>query len=432
MLRVRGDSMSPLDNPIAMRLLMVATACAITVSASKLISSSSKQLSSRALQVTPGVSTTFTVPLIGSLGPIEGQVVGLANPQDYTFCVYLTSTTSGTALVDGPKPFGDSESYTPIDATGHFSFTNWWSNDVFDPVVPTITGFVWPNSMGNCTPYLGVVVDGGLLSSPQATGSVAYTSYSRMNTAALSSLDLSTTGSISGVLTGLPTDFDAQPLYALVYSRTATGTAVNPYSFTGPLAPNDAVCDQTAGFVVRRNGDGDGDGSTGTFNIACTGSCASSQLLTVIITSGSLLIIPDAAVPPIPGAPDGKGICVTNTLPLGGVNSALPPGVAGPSLLHLSFSRATPPSNSPSAVSSNSNSASGTPTPDPTRFTGSDSQSGTDSGSPSSSITPTVSGGGNNNAPPPPLNAASGVTSVNAFNAILAVFTVMGLAAVLV
>lgn len=38
-----------------------------------------------------GAVLTFEIPLAGSLGPIFGRVTGLANPQTYLFCVYLSS-----------------------------------------------------------------------------------------------------------------------------------------------------------------------------------------------------------------------------------------------------------------------------------------------------------------------------------------------------
>ena len=51
-----------------------------------------------------GAVLTFAIPLAGSLGPISGRVTGLANPQNYMFCVYLSSYASGVELVNGPKP----------------------------------------------------------------------------------------------------------------------------------------------------------------------------------------------------------------------------------------------------------------------------------------------------------------------------------------
>lgn len=74
----------------------------------------------RSLQIT-GVILSFAVPLAGSLGPIEGQVTGLADPQNYIFCVYSISTASGAFLTDGPKPYADADSFAPIDETGRFS-----------------------------------------------------------------------------------------------------------------------------------------------------------------------------------------------------------------------------------------------------------------------------------------------------------------------
>lgn len=237
---------------------------------------------SRRLPAIPGVSLTFNIPILGSLGPIEGAVAGLARPQDYKFCIYLTSTASGQVLTNGPKPFENDDSSAAIDASGAFTFNDWYANLVYDTVVGTFTGFVFPNSAGNCIPYLGVVIPGGLLpASAQATASVAYTAYTRANTASISSIDISSPLVIRGVLTGLPTDIDAQPLLALVYSRSpVSGIPGVPFQFTGPLGVT--ACGQSSGAIVTRAGDG-----TGTFSIPCTGACAAAQDLTVVITSGA-------------------------------------------------------------------------------------------------------------------------------------------------
>jgi hypothetical protein len=308
---------------------------------------------------------------------------------------------------------------------------NWHANFVYDPVTPIVTGFVWPNSQGNCIPFLGVVVPGGLLSSQQAQGSAAWAVYQRVNTAAISSLDISTAGRITGVLAGLPTDQDAQSLLAIVYSRHPTGNDANPYSFTGPLAPNNAVCSQAAAAPVNRPGDG-----SGTFTIPCTGACATAQDLVVVITTGALNIIPNAppGTLPQPGdaeVPGGNGICVNYALPNDGF--PLPPGVLGTSYLFLAFSRATPPLPS-QLPPSESSSISQSPTI-------SDSQSGTDSGSPSLSptaavlqvvtVTVTVT------RQPVPLGiveplSASSATAIYSFGASLALAIATGLAMLLV
>ena len=305
---------------------------------------------------------------------------------------------------------------------------NWHANFVYDPVTPIVTGFVWPVAQGNCVPYLGVVIPGGLLNSPQAQGSAAYAVYQRVNTGAISSLDISTPGQISGVLSGLPTDQDAQSLLAIVYSRHPTGNDANPYSFTGPLAPNNAACSQTAGVPVNRPGDG-----SGTFTIPCNGACAAAQDLVVVITTGALNIIPNAppGTLPQPGdaeVPGGNGICVNYALP--NVGYPLPAGVLGTSYLFLAFSRANPPEPSllpPSATST----VSTTPTI-------SNSQTGTDSSTPSPTttvqvvtVTVTVT------QQPAPLGiveplSASSATAMYSFGASLALAIATGLAMLLV
>ncbi len=40
---------------------------------------------------------------------------------------YLTSTASGEELTNGPKPFEDEGSSSPIDAQGYFNYAGWWA-----------------------------------------------------------------------------------------------------------------------------------------------------------------------------------------------------------------------------------------------------------------------------------------------------------------
>lgn len=57
----------------------------------------------------------ITIPLQGSLQPISGTVQGLPNPQNYKACVYLKSRA---ATYNGPKPFEDNGSSSPVAADG--------------------------------------------------------------------------------------------------------------------------------------------------------------------------------------------------------------------------------------------------------------------------------------------------------------------------
>ena len=61
----------------------------------------------------------------GSLGPVSGRVIGLPNAVAHKACVYLESAS---ATFNGPKPFEDEGSSSPVDAAGRFNYVAWWAN----------------------------------------------------------------------------------------------------------------------------------------------------------------------------------------------------------------------------------------------------------------------------------------------------------------
>lgn len=306
---------------LAAALVFAAAAAESSPNSERVAIDSSGEAHSRRLPAS--ATLDFDIPLAGSLGPIHGRVTGLTNPQEYIFCVYLSSFASGVELVNGPKPFEDDGSSSPIDATGNFWYNTWWANDVYDVVVPTIHGFVWPIASGNCIPILGVPVPGGLLNSAQALGSAATKTYARVNQVAISQVE-ATGNAVSGTVVGLPTDASARPLSALLYGMN------DAWQISGPLQG----CVQSSSVPLRTNG------NTGTFLIPCGAACAEAPHLIVVIVATTTPLCAD----------DAKcfGICINNAQPLNG--AALPPGVSGPSIAHINLNRAVP-SQSPSPSS---------------------------------------------------------------------------------
>jgi hypothetical protein len=215
---------------------------------------------------------------------------------------------------------------------------------VYDTVVPIITGFVVP-AAAICVPYLGVTVPGGLLASPQAALAVASVALARANTVVIDSIAVTPTA-ITGTVSGLPTDQDAQPLLALLYtSRVALGVPGGSTLFSGPVPG----CDGSAPAVVRRTG------ATGTFSLPCVDACAAATDYAVVIAS---------AATPIDETENSHLICMADVAPL--ANARLPMGPDGVQLASLRVNRAAPPPPSPSASAGPSASGSNTPTPYPT------------------------------------------------------------------
>ena len=216
--------------------------------------------------------------------------------------------------------------------------------------MPAITGFVWPNALGNCVPFLGVQIPGGLLASAQAASSVAWAAYARENTIEFASIAPAVNNVITVRLAGLPTDAGAVPLAALIYAVQADG------GLTGPFPG----CSAAAATAVVRSAPG---AATAVATIPCAGACATAGWLVVSIVAAAINVAPNAAPPP-PGStdptiPGGNGICVAGAQPNAG--APLPPGVWGPSLAHAAFQAAQ--GLAPAASASASASASATMPP---------------------------------------------------------------------
>ena len=145
--------------------------------------------------------------------------------------------------------------------------------------MPHVVGFVWPRARGNCIPFLGVVVPGGLLASAQAVGSAGWAVYERVNNVAVTQVAASAS-QISGTVSGLPTDADARPLSALLYGVNAAGQV------SGPLAG----CAQSSLVALQTNG------NTGTFTIPCAGACAAAADLVIVIVASVTPLCADDAV----------------------------------------------------------------------------------------------------------------------------------------
>ena len=196
-------------------------------------------------------------------------------------------------------------------------------------MVPSVHGFVWPRANGNCIPFLGVQIAGGLFNTAQAQGSAAYNTYVRVNQVVINGAAL-IGGTVTGTVVGIPTDAAARPLSALLYGLNDAGQV------SGPLPG----CAQSSSVpLVLQAG-----GGTGTFSIPCGAACATTARLIVVIAAATTPLCADDA--------RCYGVCINNAPPLDG--AALPPGVAGPSIAHVVFDRVPSASASPSALPSSS------------------------------------------------------------------------------
>lgn len=79
----------------------------------------------RARRLPPAASAhniTVVIPPQGALTPVSGKVDGLADAAAHVMCLYLSSRIS---TYNGPKPFEEADSNTPVAADGTFNYVQW-------------------------------------------------------------------------------------------------------------------------------------------------------------------------------------------------------------------------------------------------------------------------------------------------------------------
>ena len=79
----------------------------------------------QARRLPPAVSAhplNITIPPAGALTPVSGVVSGLPNAGAHVACVYLESRIGS---FNGPKPFEEANSNTPVAADGSFNYVGW-------------------------------------------------------------------------------------------------------------------------------------------------------------------------------------------------------------------------------------------------------------------------------------------------------------------
>lgn len=291
---------------------VAAATCAALVSASGAADAQRSTSDARGSRRLP-VTLTVNTPPAGALTPISGHVDGLPAAADtYKVCIYLESTASGQSLFNGPKPFEDAGSDSPVDAAGDFNYVKWWANDVYDVVVPFIYVFVVPRALGNCAPVMG----GPAMPARIYTDAVAWVRVPRTTTFQMTAIapPPATVGPITGTVVGL-TDAAAQ-YKVIVYRKTADGMMTGPLptcadSFDLAPVAGDAT---RATFAIAGWAGPDADGAN----------AAASHLVTVLVPR------------PLPLSA-AAAVCVAN-VQTGA--AAMPPAIAGPTIVMADSVRA--------------------------------------------------------------------------------------------